>query len=96
MKIKGEPCVLSIAEDVTDVKRAEEAKHAEESLSSLGRILIQAHDEERSQLARDLHDEVERLLLLSIDLDRLQQNRPESPAEITQEIGRANNRSRIS
>jgi signal transduction histidine kinase len=44
----------------------------------LGRKLIRAHDIERTELSRELHDYVERLVLLSIDMDRFRQKPPES------------------
>jgi len=49
--------------DVTDRKRAEEA------LSNIGRRLIEAHEEERTWIARELHDDInQRLALLTVDL----------------------------
>ena len=54
--------------DVTNHKLAEEA------LSSLSRKLIEAHEEERSWIARELHDDVcQRMSLLTIQLERLGQ-----------------------
>ena len=54
--------------DVTDHKLAEEA------LSGLSRKLIEAHEEERAWIARELHDDVcQRMSLLTIQLERLGQ-----------------------
>jgi signal transduction histidine kinase len=78
IEINGEICVLSLIEGVTDVKAAEEARKAEVALLNLGRKLIQAHDVERAELSRELHDYVEHLVLLSIDLDRFRQKPHES------------------
>jgi signal transduction histidine kinase len=59
--------------DITDRKLAEEA-HAD-----MGRRLIEAHEDERTWIARELHDDInQRLGLLAIDLDQLEQNIPES------------------
>ena len=53
--------------DVTDRKRAEE------ELRDLSRRLINAHEEERALLARELHDDVsQRLAVLAIDVGRLE------------------------
>ncbi len=55
--------------DITDRKLAEEA------LASLSGRLIQAQEEERSRIAREIHDDYQqRLALLSIDLETLAQN----------------------
>ena len=54
--------------DVTDRKQAEEA------LASMGRRLIEAHEEERAWIARELHDDVnQRLALLAVELDHSRQ-----------------------
>jgi PAS domain S-box-containing protein len=51
--------------DVTDRKRAEEA------LSTIGRRLIEAHEEERTWIGRELHDDInQRLALLAVELDQ--------------------------
>jgi PAS domain S-box-containing protein len=50
--------------DVTERKRAEEA------LSTIGRRLIEAHEEERTWIGRELHDDInQRLALLAVELD---------------------------
>jgi len=52
--------------DITDRKLAEEA------LASVGRRLIEAHEEERTWIARELHDDIgQRIALLAIELGRL-------------------------
>jgi PAS domain S-box-containing protein len=59
----GEPAsLMGSVVDVTPRREAEEARR------SLSRRLIQAQDEERSRVARELHDDVtQRLALLAID-----------------------------
>ena len=48
-----------------------ERKQAEESLATIGRRLIEAHEAERTWIGRELHDDInQRLALLSIDLER--------------------------
>jgi len=51
--------------DVTDRKLAEEA------MAGMGRKLIEAHEEERTWIARELHDDInQRIALLAIKLDQ--------------------------
>jgi signal transduction histidine kinase len=48
-----------------------ERKLAEEALSTIGRRLIEAHEEERTWIGRELHDDInQRLALLAVDLDQ--------------------------
>ena len=57
-----------IARDITERKRAEEA------LKGLSGQLIKAQEEERSRIAREIHDDYQqRLAMLSIDLETLAQ-----------------------
>jgi signal transduction histidine kinase len=57
-------------------------KEAEEALSSVNRRLIEAQEEERKRIGRDLHDDInQQLAILAIDLEELEQNLPESALE---------------
>jgi len=59
---------VGMAVDVTERKQAEEA------LASVSRRLIEAHEEERTWIARELHDDVnQRIALLAVNLERLGQ-----------------------
>ena len=63
--------------DITDRKLAEEA------LSSVSRRLIDAQEQERTRIARELHDDInQRIAMLGIELDMLQQQLPSSSAEV--------------
>ena len=63
-----------IARDITEQKRAEEA------ISSVSRRLIEAQEQERTRIARELHDDIgQRLALLTIELTGLAAPSPESP-----------------
>jgi PAS domain S-box-containing protein len=66
-----------------------ERKLAEESLSKLSQGWIEAQEEERAAVDRELHHYIDSLVLLSINLDRFQQNPPELETEIRQRIGSA-------
>lgn len=58
-----------------------ERRLAEEALSTVSQKLIEAHEDERTWLARELHDDVnQRLALLSVNLDVLNQELPVSAA----------------
>ena len=64
----GEPCGISVFTDITERKQAEEA------VASVSRRLIEAQEQERTRIARELHDDInQRIAMLSVDLDRLQQ-----------------------
>jgi PAS domain S-box-containing protein len=72
---------ISSAVDVTDRKRAEE------SLSSLSGRLIEAQEEERRRIARELHDDIsQKLVLLSIELQQLADGPPDSPARLPSQV----------
>lgn len=71
--------------DVTERKRAEEA------LSTIGRRLIEAHEEERAWIGRELHDDInQRLALLAVELDQWSQR--ESRANFLQHMSHAQSR----
>jgi len=57
-----------------------ERKQAEDALASIGRRLIEAHEEERTRIGRELHDDInQRLALLTIELDLCNQKLSSSP-----------------
>jgi PAS domain S-box-containing protein len=67
--------------DVTDRKEAEEA------LSTVSRRLIEAHEEERTRIARELHDDInQRLALLSVNLSNLIEGVPASDISTKQGV----------
>ena len=68
--------VIGMVADITDLKRAEEA------LSGLSQKLIKAQEQERARIARELHDDIaQRLALLALELQKLQQSLPHSASE---------------
>ena len=58
--------ILIFAEEITRRKQADEA------LSGVSRKLIESQEQERSRIARELHDDIsQRLALLAVELDRV-------------------------
>ena len=65
---------VSLVADITESRRAEEA------LRDLSGRLINAQEEERSRVARELHDDLsQRMAVLSIGLEQIGQQIPEGP-----------------
>ena len=65
---------VSLVADITESRRAEDA------LRDLGGRLINAQEEERSRVARELHDDLsQRIAVLSIGLEQIGQQLPEGP-----------------
>lgn len=66
---------------------ATERKQAAEALATIDQRLIDAHEEERRRLARELHDDVlQRLALLTISLDALAQSSGAPSSDTKQEL----------
>ena len=69
-----------------------ERKLAEESLATIGRRLIEAQEEERAWIGRELHDDInQRLALLAVELDRWNQHTSATP-EFSDQIRHAQER----
>jgi PAS domain S-box-containing protein len=63
--------------DITSRKKAEEA------LAGMTRKLIEAQEQERARIGRELHDDInQRLAMLSVELERLQQSRSEFQSRV--------------
>ena len=68
--------LILIIRDVTERRKAEEA------LASVSRQLIEAHEQERTWIARELHDDVtQRLALFAVNLGMLKGTLPDSAKE---------------
>ena len=75
--VHGVDRVACILRDITDRKRAEEV------LSGMTRKLIEAQEQERTRIGRELHDDItQRLAMLAIELEQLQQN----PSEVQSRV----------
>ena len=67
-----------------------EHKLAAEALSTVSQKLIEAHEEERTRLARELHDDIiQQLALVSLNLQFVKRSHPASAAELDGAIGAA-------
>jgi PAS domain S-box-containing protein len=78
--------ILIFSEDITH------RKHAEEELLDMSRKLIEAHEQERTRIGRDLHDDVvQRLVMLALELGGVQQDVPDSASEVRSRIGTLQN-----
>ena len=65
VEFDGQPCVLTVAEDITEQKQAEMAR------TDLSRRLMTSQEAERRRIARELHDGIgQSLALLSVQLQR--------------------------
>src|SRR5215472_6230058 len=74
--------VACIMQDITERKQVEEA------LAGISRRLIEAQEQERKRIARELHDDIgQRLSLLIVELDQLQRNSRDLPAQIRSSAG---------
>ena len=73
--------MIGMVADVTGRKLAEEA------ISKVGGRLIEAQEEERRRIARELHDDInQRLALLANDLEMMEQDPPDSAVEVRKRI----------
>jgi PAS domain S-box-containing protein len=71
-----------------------ERKLAEAALSTVTRKLIDAVEQERARIARELHDDIsQRLALLTIELELLRETSPDLPPEARSRIGELRNQS---
>ena len=81
LKIGGIDSVLVASSDITDLRAAERAAH--QTLLELGGRLIQAQEEERKRVARELHDDLsQKMALLSIELDYVSRHATMPEAEL--------------
>jgi len=75
------PLVFAFVEDIT--KR----KQAEESLATFSRRLIEMQEQERSRVARELHDHIgQRVALLAVQLEQLKTDMLGSPGELVGQV----------
>jgi len=71
--------VIGMVADITDVKRGEEA------LAGMTRKLIEAQEQERARIGRELHDDInQKLAMLTIELGQLQHDPSDVPRRAQQ------------
>jgi PAS domain S-box-containing protein len=76
--------ILGIVGMVTDIT---ERKRAEAALADVSRRLMDAQEQERNRIARELHDDIgQRLALLAVELDQLHQDTADLP-EVRRRVG---------
>jgi len=75
-----------IARNITERKIAEiRLRESEEALRAANRKLIQAQEEERSRIGRELHDDInQRLALLSVEMEELRNHPTETASRVQQ------------
>ena len=70
-----------IARDIT------ERKHVEVALANVSRKLIEAQEQERMRIGRELHDDIgQRLTMLAIEIEELQESPFDLPAQVRSRI----------
>jgi len=70
-----------IARDITERKLAEEA------LAGLSRKVVEIQEEERTRIARDLHDDIsQRLAMVTLEIEELRKSPPVSAAELVRQL----------
>lgn len=75
--------ILLTREDIT------RRRQAEEELRNLGGRLIKAQEDERSRIARELHDDLnQRLAIMGIELDQLRQRLPPEHTDLFARVDR--------
>ena len=73
--------VIGMVADITDQKRAEE------TLSGMTRKLVEAQEQERTRIARELHDDInQRLALLAFELNQLRAKHEDLPSGVRDHI----------
>jgi PAS domain S-box-containing protein len=78
IRTSGDPQYL--VGEVLDITKR---KEAEEALSSVNRRLIESQEQERTRIARELHDDInQRMALLSTELETSVQNPPDSASDM--------------
>ena len=73
--------VVAMVEDITERKTAEDA------LADLSRKMVEIQEEERTRIARDLHDDInQRLAVLAFEVEQLNHNPPDTSAELSSRL----------
>ncbi|MFI5248124.1 MAG: ABC transporter substrate binding protein, partial [Nitrospirales bacterium] len=77
VEIDGELCGLTVIVDMTERKLADEA------VAGMSRKLLEAQEQERRRIGRELHDDInQRIALLSVEIDRMKEASPVTYGEL--------------
>ena len=83
----AEGSIIGASKIVRDIT---ERKLADKTLATVNQRLIEAQEEERSRLARELHDDInQKLAMLAVNLEVLKEGLPASAADLGRQIEEA-------
>ena len=86
IEVNGKPCALLVIADITERKLAEAA------LANVSRKLIEAQEQERTRIGRELHDDIgQRLAMVAIQLQQTHEDALVLP-EVRDRMGELNRR----
>ena len=78
--------IVGMIADITERKRAEEA------VTNARKRSVEAQEQERTRIARELHDDIgQRLALLTVELEQLQRNTPDLSPRVRARLGELRN-----
>jgi len=88
IKYENKPAVQSIIRDITDRKRADEIlKETNEKLRNLYRYMNNIREEERKNIAREVHDDLgQKLTALNLDISWIKQNIPSDQEKLKEQF----------
>jgi PAS domain S-box-containing protein len=84
LDLEGEPCHVAIIRDITEQKNAQKTlRESQERLRALSAHLQTVREEERSNISREIHDDLGQLLTgLKMDLSWILRHSNRDPAEL--------------
>ncbi len=78
--------IIGMIADITERKRVEEA------LANARNKLIEAQEQERTRIARELHDDIgQRLTLLTLEMEQIRHNSPDLPQAVLERLDELRN-----
>ncbi|HEX7335079.1 MAG TPA: PAS domain-containing protein [Pyrinomonadaceae bacterium] len=88
VELNGEPCIIVVANDITERKRSEEAlNEVNERVRELAGRLITTQEEERGRISRDLHDDLnQKLAAITMSLSGIIKQLPEADESVKEQL----------